>query len=81
MRLARAWTDARLAQEKRLRLRGKLQAVGKKVGQKVKDFWADHTELSQYAERFADRFLRCMKGTSTRRAVGASDSSGNESDA
>ena len=72
-------------QEKRLRLRGKLQAVGKKMGQKVKDFWADHTEQSNYADRFADRFLK-LKGVlrprmRTRRAVGASDSSGNESDA
>jgi hypothetical protein len=31
------------------------------VGQKVQRFWADHTELSQFADRFANRFLRVMK--------------------
>jgi hypothetical protein len=50
-----------LFQEKRLRLRGKLQAVG----QKVRRFWADHSEaplqLSQFADKFANRFLRAMK--------------------
>ena len=34
--------------EKRLRLRGKLAAVG----QRVRQIWADHSELSQYADRY-----------------------------
>lgn len=50
--------------EKRLRLRGKLQAVG----QRVRQIWADHTELGQFADRFASRFLRVVKGTMPRSA-------------
>ena len=46
-----------VSQEKRLRMQGKLQAVR----QKVRRFWADHSELSQFADRFANRFLRVMK--------------------
>ena len=38
-------------------MQGKLQAVR----QKVRRFWADHSELSQFADRFANRFLRVMK--------------------
>lgn len=52
-------------QEKRLRLRGKLQAVG----QKVRRFMDDHSELSQFAERFANRFLRVVKVRSLRPAL------------
>ena len=59
--------------EKRLRLRGKLAAVG----QRVRQIWADHTELSQFADRFASRFLRVVKGTmprSRRREVDTDES-------
>ena len=45
--------------EKRLRLRGKLAAVG----QRVRQYWADHSELSQFADRFASRFLRAVRGS------------------
>ena len=66
--------------EKRLRLRGKLAAVG----QRVRQIRADHTELSQFADRFASRFLRVVKGTMPRssrlRRGGESDTSGGDSD-
>ncbi len=63
--------------EKRLRLRGKLAAVG----QRVRQIWADHSELSQYADRFASRFLRVVKGTMPRsrqrgQPAGDTDTSG-----
>ena len=64
--------------EKRLRLRGKLAAVG----QRVRQYWADHSELSQFADRFASRFLRAVRGSipRTRRRGADSDTSGGDSD-
>ncbi len=74
--------------EKRLRMSSKLQTLGTKVReqqarveQKVRRFWADHRELSTFADRFAERFLRVVKGvreTRRRRRAAAGSSSGSD---
>lgn len=73
--------------EKRLRMRSKLQTLGTKVReqqqrveQKVRRFWAEHhgRELSDFADRFTERFLRVVRGR-RRRGENADSGSGSPS--